>query len=168
MDRENPEIYSKHIKQLYNNMLFLISLLMFGVIGALLYTWIGNPFQDFFDKETRLIEIPSKKELTDDDREKIVDGIHVLTGLKAAKGLEVVRANCTACHSAKLVTQNRASREGWEDMIDWMQATQGLWDLGDQEPIIVNYLAEHYGPQEIGRRANLEEIEWYVLEEPEE
>ena len=51
-------------------------------------------------------------------------------------------------------------------MIDWMQATQGLWELGDNEPIILDYLATHYAPEEVGRRANLdvEEIGWYILE----
>ena len=65
----------------------------------------------------------------DDDR--IVNGIHVATGLVVAEGFEEVKAMCTQCHSAKLVTQNRASRAGWEEMIDWMQETQGLWELGE-------------------------------------
>ncbi len=101
-----------------------------------------------------------------EDSEKVVDGIHVQTGLAFAEGFDIVRGTCTACHSAKLVTQNRATREGWEEMIRWMQAKQGLWDLGTNEPIILNYLAAHYAPEEVGRRANLdvEAIEWYVLE----
>jgi len=99
--------------------------------------------------------------------EEVENGIHVPTGLVYAEGFDVVRATCTACHSAQLVTQNRASREGWANMIDWMQETQGLWDLGEQEPIILDYLATYYAPEEVGRRANLdvEAIEWYVLEE---
>ena len=71
-----------------------------------------------------------------------------------------------ACHSAKLVTQNRATRDGWEEMIRWMQAKQGLGDLGANEPVILDYLAANYAPEEIGRRANLnvESIKWYVLD----
>jgi hypothetical protein len=48
-----------------------------------------------------------------------------------------------------------------------MQRTQGLWDLGDDESIVLDYLATHYAPEERGRRANLEisAIEWYELEE---
>ncbi|WP_020535653.1 hypothetical protein [Lewinella cohaerens] len=101
-----------------------------------------------------------------DDYDKVVDGIHVQTGLIYAEGFEIVRATCTACHSAKLVTQNRATKEGWTQMIRWMQATQGLWDLGKNESTIVNYLAKHYAPTEVGRRANLDvaAIEWYILE----
>jgi len=100
------------------------------------------------------------------DEDKVVNGIHVQTGLVYAEGFDIVRGTCTACHSAKLVTQNRATRAGWTEMIRWMQAKQGLWDLGTNEPIILNYLATHYAPEEIGRRANLDvaEIEWYVLD----
>ena len=47
-----------------------------------------------------------------------------------------------------------------------MQATQGLWDLGDAEAEILDYLAANYAPAETGRRTNLdvENIEWYMLE----
>ncbi len=101
-----------------------------------------------------------------DEFDKIENGIHVMTGLKVAEGWEVVRGVCTACHSAKMVTQTKATREGWEQMIRWMQETQGLWDLGDQEKIILDYLAANYAPEEAGRRPNLdvEAIEWYVLD----
>ena len=87
------------------------------------------------------------------------------TGLAIGEGFELVKRNCTACHSAKLITQNRATREGWQEMIHWMQRTQGLWELGNSEPKILDYLATHYAPEETGRRANLdpELIEWYEL-----
>lgn len=94
------------------------------------------------------------------------DSIHP-SGLAYAPGFAIVRGNCTTCHSAKLITQNRASREGWEQMIRWMQATQGLHDLEDDEPIILDYLAEHYAPKAVGRRPNLdyENIDWYELKD---
>jgi hypothetical protein len=100
------------------------------------------------------------------DKNKVVNGIHLVSGLIAAPGYDLVRTNCTICHSAKLVTQNRATREGWAQMIDWMQETQGLWDLGKNEPKILDYLAANYAPEEVGRRSSLdvEAIEWYVLE----
>ncbi len=100
-----------------------------------------------------------------DDPVDIKDGIHVATGLIDSEGLQVVIASCTACHSAKLITQNRATREGWVSMIRWMQATQNLWDLGESEELIVTYLATNYAPTKKGRRANLKDIEWYDLEE---
>lgn len=93
------------------------------------------------------------------------DSIHP-TGLVYAPGFPLVRGNCTTCHSAALIVQNRATRAGWEGMIRWMQETQGLHDLGEDEAAILDYLAAHYAPVEVGRRANLdvESIEWYPLE----
>ena len=77
------------------------------------------------------------------------------SGLVVDTGFEQVRAQCAACHSLMLVTQNRADRDGWLQMIRWMQETQGLWPLGDNEPLIVDYLAKHYGPVRSGRRKPL-------------
>lgn len=92
------------------------------------------------------------------------DSIHP-SGLVYAEGFPLVRCNYMTCHSAKLITQNRATRSGWESMIRWMQATQGLHDLEEHEPAILDYLALHYAPVETGRRANLdtEAIEWFIL-----
>ncbi|MGM0983783.1 MAG: hypothetical protein ACQEXG_10195 [Pseudomonadota bacterium] len=78
------------------------------------------------------------------------------TGLVKAEGWETVRNNCTACHSAKLVTQNSGSRNHWQYLIRWMQDTQGLWEFEDEtEGTILDYLAEHYGPKEDTRRPAL-------------
>jgi len=95
----------------------------------------------------------------------IVDGIHVASGLVVDDGFIQVKATCLACHSAKLVTQNRATRDGWKKMIRWMQETQNLWDLGTNEDLILDYLAKHYAPDEAGRRPNLPTPTWYVLED---
>lgn len=77
------------------------------------------------------------------------------TGLVVEPGFEVVTMHCTVCHSARLITQNRANREGWLAMIRWMQDTQGLWPLGDQEPLILDYLATNYSTKPGGRRRPL-------------
>ena len=97
--------------------------------------------------------------------DEIVDGIHVRTGLVDAPGLMLVVNNCTNCHSAKLVTQNRMSKEAWLTTIRWMQETQNLWNLGKNEDSIINYLATNYAPKHKGRRENLTDIEWYELED---
>ena len=81
------------------------------------------------------------------------------------EGLEIVRANCLGCHSAKLITQNRATREGWLEIIRWMQARHNLWELGKKEEIILQYLSKNYAPEKKGRRQNLADVEWYVLKE---
>lgn len=99
------------------------------------------------------------------EEKDIVDGIHVPTGLKNAEGLKAVVNNCTNCHSAKLVMQNRMTAERWAATIDWMQESQNLWDLGENEQVIIDYLVTNYPPERKGRRASLKDIEWYELED---
>ncbi|MEM6763687.1 MAG: cytochrome C [Bacteroidota bacterium] len=94
----------------------------------------------------------------------IEEGVHIATGFKAEGDYKLVIANCTSCHSSQLVTQNRATKEGWEDMIAWMQKTQKLWDLGENHDKIVTYLATYYGPEKKGRRTPLLVEEWYAIE----
>ena len=95
---------------------------------------------------------------------EVVDGKDVLTGLLDGEGLPAVKANCLSCHSAKLITQNRFTRDGWHAKIVWMQKTQGLWDLGENEPAILDYLAEYYAPEaRASRRQPLTDINWYEL-----
>lgn len=96
--------------------------------------------------------------------DRVENGVHLRTGFADGEGLMTVVANCTACHSAKLVTQNRMTREGWEQTIRWMQKTQNLWDLGPNEAVILDYLATHYAPEKKGRRQNLTDVEWYELQ----
>ena len=99
---------------------------------------------------------------------EIVDGKDVATGLFDGEGLAAVKANCLGCHSAQLITQNHFTRDGWHKKIVWMQKTQGLWDLGDSEPLVLDYLAEHYAPEaRASRRQPLTGIEWYELKDEE-
>lgn len=91
------------------------------------------------------------------------DSLDQATGLVMDEALPIVVGNCTACHSAQLITQNRATREGWHSMIVWMQKNHKLWDLGENEAVILDYLEKHYAPEAVGRRKNLENIEWYNL-----
>lgn len=93
------------------------------------------------------------------------NGIHLATGFKAGENLNLVIANCTSCHSAKMVTQNHATRDGWQTMIRWMQETQNLWSLGENEPLILDYLAKYYALEKAGRRQPLTNIDWYELED---
>ncbi len=78
------------------------------------------------------------------------------TGFIVAEGWETVRNSCTACHSAKLVTQNSGSRNRWLELIRWMQATQGLWQFdAATEKTILDYLSTQYGSKEGARRPPL-------------
>ena len=95
--------------------------------------------------------------------ELIENGIHVRTGFKDAEGLMTVVQNCTSCHSSKLVIQNRMNADRWNATIKWMQETQNLWDLGTNQEVIVNYLVKNYPTIDKGRRANLQDVDWYEL-----
>lgn len=97
------------------------------------------------------------------DSTEIKNGIHVPSGLIADTGFNLVLTNCTRCHAIEVVKQNRATKEGWKNMITWMQKTQGLWDLGKNEEPILEYLSKNYAPTNTGRRKNLENIVWYNL-----
>lgn len=91
------------------------------------------------------------------------------TGLVADPYLSLLKANCTTCHSTKLISQHRFTREGWVGKIRWMQQYHNLWNLGESERVILDYLEKYYSPQSNAnqlpaRRAPLKNIEWYKLE----
>ena len=71
------------------------------------------------------------------------------------EGVQIVSAQCGACHSLALVAQNRADRAGWRALIRWMQDKHGLWPLGEFEAPILDYLETHYAPAAVGRRRPL-------------
>ena len=76
------------------------------------------------------------------------------TGLKMTGDWELVRNNCVACHSGKLITQQSGSESHWLGLIRWMQEKQNLWQFEPEtEQKIVSYLAQNYPPQEDRRRA---------------
>ena len=154
---ENREPLLRNIRSILWTIIFIVVL----VVVTLLYLAFGT----WFSQEAPTPKVPDHEEVIAQTDEQVENGIHVETGLVYAEGFDAVRANCTGCHSAKLVTQNRASREGWEETIHWMQRTQDLWDLGAQEDIILDYLAKYYAPEESARRLplNQAEIDWYVL-----
>lgn len=80
--------------------------------------------------------------------------LDTFTGLKMAGDWELVRNNCIACHSSRLITQQRGSKAQWLNMIRWMQKKQNLWQFDPEtENRIITYLAEFYPPQEDRRRA---------------
>ncbi len=80
--------------------------------------------------------------------------LDAFTGFRMTGDWELVRANCIACHSAKLMTQQRGTAAQWLSMIRWMQEKQNLWQFEpDVEARIVAYLAENYPPAENQRRA---------------
>ena len=139
----------------FSKVLFVFLFLLLLLIVGLIYL-VNRP------EETKIGKPPVQETVEVNDQ--IENGIDPATGFVEDEGMQATIQNCTACHSAKLVTQNRMSREGWKATIKWMQETQNLWDLGTNEELILAYLAKNYAPTEKGRRQNLEDIEWYELE----
>lgn len=88
------------------------------------------------------------------------------TGLIVDENLYMVKAQCTNCHSTKLIIANRFTRDGWKQKIRWMQANHNLWQLGDAEKPVLDYLEKNYSPTaSVARRAPLKDIKWYKLEQ---
>ncbi len=131
------------------------------IIGALILLVSLAGVYLFLNQEEELKALEEDAVSTND----IKNGIHIATGFIEAPGMQETITNCTACHSAQLVIQNRMNKERWHSTIDWMQKTQNLWDLGANEEIIVNYLVKNYPPVSKGRREILTNIEWYELKE---
>jgi cytochrome c1 len=137
--------------------IFMVAILMV-VTGILVWPYLKNS-----TPEVGRPQVAVNKVATTKPEPEIVDGIHMKTGLKAGDGLDLVIQNCTGCHSSKLISQNRMNKTRWKSTIRWMQETQSLWDLGENEEAILEYLATNYAPQKKGRRAPLTQIEWYEL-----
>lgn len=165
MRNEQEEIKKAWLKT-FDVLLFCIKTMVFFIAGFLLYIPFEKDFKEIFTPKPITTADTYFSPSATEELDRIENGIHVQTGLVYAPGFELVKANCTVCHSSKLITQNRATKEGWEQMIDWMQETQGLWDLGNKKEKIVTYLAKNYAPESKGRRENinLSEVEWYILE----
>jgi hypothetical protein len=110
-------------------------------------------------EDDRVASQPASEAETSGAGEPVVEtesAIDPVTGFKMTGDWQLVRANCTGCHSAKLITQQRGTPQHWLSMIRWMQATQNLWQFEpDTEARIVAYLADNYPPDAARRRAAL-------------
>ena len=161
MKNQNHNKLKRDFQELYRKIILACAVIGIGAI-ILVYLIIDPSFSTFKTDapQTELVTVPEE-----DDYDKVENGIHVRTGFIDAPGMMVTVQNCTNCHSAKLVMQNRMNEERWKSTIKWMQETQNLWDLGENEAVIINYLVTNYPPKKLGRRAVLTDIEWYQFEE---
>jgi hypothetical protein len=143
--------YSQKARAAYRFLIVLCTLVLVAAVAALYFYPAGA-------------ELPDDTEVNNPvDADAVEDGIHMRTGLIARQGYREVINNCTGCHSADLVIQNRMDAKGWEATIKWMQETQNLWELGDKKDVIINYLVDNYPVEKKGRREPLTDIEWYPL-----
>ncbi len=156
---------------LWSTLLSMISAIVLLSITVIVYFGFRNDIDKFFnrpkyDKLELAKRTTERASIQIDEWDRVEKGIHVKTGMVYDKNFKFIKANCLSCHSSKMITQNRATRQGWHQMIRWMQKTQGLHDLGDSEVNILDYLSTHYAPKDTGRRPNLDidAIEWYVLD----
>ena len=126
----------------------------FMAIGLASFTDTANPAHLVLKKSA----IPIKDTLKTDSE----------TGLIVDEKLKMIKAHCTGCHSTKLIQQHRFTREGWVGKIRWMQKNHNLWDLGESEKVVLDYLEEYYSPESAAnkiptRRTPLQPIQWYKL-----
>ena len=103
------------------------------------------------EDEVKVLDYLSLHYTTDEEKRKQLVKRHKIdedSGLIVADNWELVKGNCTGCHSARKFLQQRLSRERWQEVIQWMQKNQGLWQFdSDTENKILDYLADYYSPQ---------------------
>jgi len=67
-------------------------------------------------------------------------------GLPPGVGQEEVFYACSACHSLKIVQQQRLTKKVWDETLDWMVEEQGMGGLEEEERVIIlNYLFANFG-----------------------
>ena len=60
-------------------------------------------------------------------------------------GREEVEIYCAACHSLKIVVQQRLSRDAWDETLVWMVEEQAMDPLlEDERKLVLDYLATHF------------------------
>lgn len=76
------------------------------------------------------------------------------TVLPAGPGQEETFYACTACHSTAIIRRSGFPRAQWDGLMDWMVEKQGMNPLeGEERKLIVDYLAQHFGPRQPANRA---------------
>ncbi|MDA5095808.1 cytochrome c family protein [Aliiroseovarius sp. KMU-50] len=63
-----------------------------------------------------------------------------------AEGGEETFDYCTACHSERIVAQQGQTRDGWEELLEWMVDEQGMSPIEEPDlSLVLDYLATNYG-----------------------
>lgn len=137
-----------------------ISAILIGVIFMLVYMRFADTLQSISQ-----ISWPKAPDYT--ENEEIITKVVRDNGLlHEGPGVGLVKKHCLGCHNEQLIVQNRMEKDRWQSTIRWMQRTQGLWELGPDEPVVLDYLSTFYAPEQIGRRRQLklDQSDWYILQ----
>lgn len=67
--------------------------------------------------------------------------------LPPGPGREEVFYNCYACHSFRIIKQQRLPESTWDELMDWMVEKQSMAPLTPEDrKAIVSYLGKHFSP----------------------
>ena len=70
-----------------------------------------------------------------------------LSDLPPGPGRETVFIKCAACHSLRIVLQQRLSRDVWDEVLVWMKEEQSMPKLDPElRELILDYLSTHFSP----------------------
>jgi hypothetical protein len=94
-------------------LLGLFNFVLVVITATLLYLLFGPNLIDTYRNQPVAMEQNAYRPGSGDNtteigQDKVVDGIHLQTGLIYAEGFNIVRGTCTACHSAK------PEKDGWK------------------------------------------------------
>ena len=137
---------------------------LIGVISGIVIIAAGLVWLVDFNKKTPATEPSANSETTMVTGDSLEYDAH--SGLVKGDGLSLILSNCSTCHTTDLIKNNRFTRDGWLAKIRWMQNEQNLWDLGENEQPILDYLEKYYSPSTSAARAHLRReplsnIQWY-------
>jgi hypothetical protein len=77
----------------------------------------------------------------------LADDDAALAALPDHAGKEETYYTCNACHSFRLVAQQRLPRTRWDQLLDWMVEEQGMVELAPEDrALILDYLELAFGP----------------------
>jgi competence protein ComEA len=75
----------------------------------------------------------------------LIVGAAAQSELPAGTGQAALKKVCSGCHDLSVVTQNHATRDRWEAIVEDM-VSRGAEATDEEQDQIVQYLAEHFGP----------------------
>ncbi|WP_439523853.1 aldehyde dehydrogenase [Marivita sp.] len=81
----------------------------------------------------------------DSDQSNVVADIGDVGALYSAEGAGVTYDYCASCHSTMLIAQQGQTREGWDELFEWMVEKQGMEPIPEEDRTkILDYLETHY------------------------